>query len=146
MEARQILAFMLILLLISLAGTMLFLRFTPAGTNVLARFTATPPPPTPIPVTPIPKPKPTPILTVVGTPPTLNVKAAYLLDDDTGHTLDDFNGEVPLPMTSTTKIATAIVAIQTANLDRDITIPQEAIDEVVNNDGSSAQLVVGDQI
>lgn len=139
---RRILAIILIALAIGIALTSAVLAFTPLGTTLFAQTTptATPLPP------PTPTPKPTPILTVVGEPPTLNVKAAYLLDADTGHTLDDFHGEVPLPMASTTKIMTAVIALQTGNLDQVITVQQDAIDEVINNDGSSAQLKVGDKL
>src|SRR5256885_8156285 len=109
------------------------------GTLAASTPTATPlptPPPTP----------PKPVLTVVGQPPAVNARAAYLLDGDTGNTLDDFQGEVPLPMASTTKIMTAIIAIQTTDPDMVITIHQDAIDEVLNNGGSSAQLVVNDKL
>ena len=73
--------------------------------------------PTPIPPTPTPFPTPSPVLTVRGTPPTLQAKASYLIDTDTGNVLENVNGTQPLPMASTTKIMTALVAIQTASLD-----------------------------
>ena len=41
---------------------------------------------------------------------------------------------------------TAIIAIQTTDPDMVITIHQDAIDEVLNNGGSSAQLVVNDKL
>jgi D-alanyl-D-alanine carboxypeptidase (penicillin-binding protein 5/6) len=63
-----------------------------------------------------PTPTPAPILTVQGTPPPIKSSAAYLLDADTNHVLVNINGQ------------------------------QDAVDEVKKNDGSSAQLVVGDQI
>jgi len=145
---RRILAVILIVLALSIAVLTPVMAFTPMGANVLNRFAAaTPTPsPTPIPPTPTPTPVPKPILTVVGNPPTLHVGAAYLLDTDTGHTLDDFNGEVELPMASTTKIMTAVIAIQTGDLNQLITIKQDAINEVNNNLGSSANLRVNDQI
>jgi D-alanyl-D-alanine carboxypeptidase (penicillin-binding protein 5/6) len=86
------------------------------------------------------------ILTVQGPPPTIAARAAYLLDADTGHMLTDINGEKPLPMASTTKIMTALIAIQTSNLDQLVPIKQDAYDRAHNNGGSSANLVVGDQI
>ncbi len=128
---RRILAIILMVLAIGIGLTSAVLAFTPLGTTLFAQTTPTA---TPLPT---PTPKPTPILTVVGEPPTLNVKAAYLLDADTGHTLDDFHGEVPLPMASTTKIMTAVIALQTGNLDQVITVQQDAINEVIKNDGSS---------
>ncbi len=147
---RRILAIILLVLAVSIVVITPVLAFTPVGAHLLSGFaTATPTPtpwPTPIPFTPTPTPPPRPILTVVGTPPTLHAKAAYLLDADTGHTLDDFQGETPLPMASTTKIMTAIIAIQMGNLDQVITIKQDAYNEWVNNNGSNAQLHVGDKI
>src|SRR5579859_2334146 len=122
---RRILAVILLVLAISIAIMTPVLAFTPLGNNLLDRFAAAVPTDTPTPLpSPTPTPPPKPILTVVGTPPALHIKASYLLDVDTGHTLDDFNGEVPLPMASTTKIATAMVTIETGNLDQLVTIHQ----------------------
>ena len=146
---RRILGIVLLVVAISIVVMTPVLAFTPVGGNLLSRLAgATPtatPSPTPLPPTPTPIP-PKPILTAVGTPPALQVGAAYLLDSDTGHTLDDFHGEVPLPMASTTKIMTAVIAIQAGNLDQVITIQQDALNEVNNNNGSNANLQVGDQI
>jgi serine-type D-Ala-D-Ala carboxypeptidase (penicillin-binding protein 5/6) len=146
---RRILAIVLLVVAISIAVMTPVLAFTPMGSGLLSRFAAatpTPTPsPTPLPPTPTPTP-PKPVLTVVGSPPRLNVGGAYLLDHDTGHTLDDFRGETPLPMASTTKIMTAVIAIQAGNLDQVITIQQDALNEVNNNNGSTAFLKVGDQI
>ena len=148
---RRILAIILLVVAISIAIMTPVLAFTPMGNSLLSRLAgATPTPtatpsPTPLPPTPTPTP-PKPVLTVVGLPPGLNVGAAYLLDNDTGHTLDDLHGETPLPMASTTKIMTAVIAIQSGNLDQVITIGQDALNEVNNNNGSTAFLKVGDQI
>ncbi|TMC24328.1 MAG: D-alanyl-D-alanine carboxypeptidase [Chloroflexi bacterium] len=109
------------------------LAFTPVGTSVLTIWLS-------------PTPTPKPILTVRGTPPAINATAAYVLDADSGHALVDINGGQRLPMASTTKIMTAILTIDKANLKQMVTIKQNAIDEVNKNQGSSAQLVVGDQI
>jgi len=76
----------------------------------------------------------------------VSAKAAYLLDADTGHVLVDVQGEQRLPMASTTKIMTALIAIQTADLSQIVSVRQDAINEVRTHNGSSAQLVVGDQI
>lgn len=137
-----LLALALCLILVSL------LLLTPGGSQTLVTtgFIAPTSTPTPKPFTPSPLPSPTPILTVRGTPPTTTATADYLLDADTGHTLVNIHGERPLPMASTTKIMTALIAIQTGNLDQVVTIKQDARDEVVNNGGSSAFLVVGDKI
>src|SRR5256884_8357274 len=95
---------------------------------------------------PAPCPRRTPMLTVGGTPPPVSAQAAYLLDADTGHVLVDVRGEQRLPMASTTKIMTALIVIQTADLSQLVTIRQDAIKEVQAHNGSTANLVVGDQI
>ncbi|HWS85010.1 MAG TPA: D-alanyl-D-alanine carboxypeptidase family protein [Ktedonobacteraceae bacterium] len=110
------------------------LLFTPTGAKVLTDLH------------PAPTPTPDPVLTVQGTPPPIQSAAAYLLDADTNHVLVNINGQKRLPMASTTKIMTALLAIQKGNLDQIVTIQQDAIDESQKNNGSSAQLVVGDQI
>ncbi len=131
---RRIFAVILLLLamilLIVVGGV---LAYTPPGKRIISSFG----PPTPT---------PTPILTVRGTPPRVNAKATYLLDADTWHVLVDVQGQQRLPMASTTKIMTALITIETADLNKVVTIKQDAIDEVKKNMGSSAQLVVGDQI
>ena len=131
---RRIFASLLFFLAAELVLVGLMLAFTPFGMRVVHDLV---PPPTP---------SPTPILTVRGTPPSVSAQAAYLLDADTGHVLDDVHGEQRLPMASTTKIMTALIAIQTADLNQLVTIRQDSIDEVKKHNGSSAYLVVGDQI
>jgi D-alanyl-D-alanine carboxypeptidase (penicillin-binding protein 5/6) len=49
-------------------------------------------------------------------------------------------------MASTTKIMTAIIALEKGDLNQVVTVKQDAADEVKKNNGSSAQLVIGDQI
>ena len=145
---RRIAAITLFLIVICLGIMAPVLAFTPVGRNLLNTFTQVTPTvttslslPTPAPTTP-----PAPVLTVRGKPPTVSAAAAYLLDADTGHTLVDLNGEEPLPMASTTKIMTAIIAIETADPDQLVTVRQDAYNEVQQNNGSSAFLVVGDKI
>src|SRR6266567_2866990 len=131
---RSVIATILLMLAIEIVIMVPLLIFTPPGKQVLAD------------VFPSPTPSPTPILTVKGTPPSISAKAAYLLDADTGHTLVNINGQMRLPMASTTKIMTAMLVIEKANLNQMVTIKQDAIDEVKKNFGSSAQLIVGDKI
>ena len=131
---RRIVAIILFFLAAELVIAAPVLAFTPFGTRLLHDLI--PPPP----------PLPTPILTVRLTPPAVSAKAAYLLDADTGHVLVDVQGEQRLPMASTTKIMTALIAIQTADLSQIVSVRQDAINEVRTHNGSSAQLVVGDQI
>ncbi|MBO0795588.1 MAG: D-alanyl-D-alanine carboxypeptidase, partial [Ktedonobacteraceae bacterium] len=63
----------------------------------------------------------------------------------TDHVLVDSNGEKPMPMASTTKIMTALIAMQTGNLNQVITVKQDAIDRV-GTIGSNAGLVVGEKL
>ena len=131
---RRILALILMVLAVELALAVPVLALTPFGTRLLQDLA------------PSPSPSPTPILTVRGTPPPVNAQAAYLLDADTGHVLADVRGEQRLPMASTTKVMTALITIQTADLNQIVTIKQDAITQVQQYNGSSANLVVGDQI
>ncbi|HLX56309.1 MAG TPA: serine hydrolase [Ktedonobacteraceae bacterium] len=147
---RRFIAIILLFIAISLLIAVPVLAFTPLGANLLdgsaqptaiATFA-----PTFLPFTPTPTPKPTPVLTVRGSPPAISANEAILEDNDTGHILYDLNGERPQPMASTTKIMTAVIAIQTASLDMLITVHQDAVNEVSNNGGSSAQLHAGEQL
>lgn len=89
----------------------------------------------------------TPALTVTGTPPPTSAKAVYLMDADTANPLDDWHGELSLPMASTTKIMTALLAIQCGQLDRLVTIHQDALDEVIDNaNATNAGLQLDEQI
>src|SRR5258708_40078774 len=131
---RRILAIILLVLAVSIAVITPVLAFTPVGAHLLNSFanaTPTPTPwPTPVPFTPTPTPPPKPILTVEGILPTIHAKAAYLLDADTAHTLDDFHGEIPLPMASTTKIMTAVIAIPMGKPYQVYTLKQESPPEM----------------
>jgi D-alanyl-D-alanine carboxypeptidase (penicillin-binding protein 5/6) len=86
------------------------------------------------------------VLTVQGSLPHIDARAAYLLDMTTGNTLVDIHGELSMPMASTTKIMTALIAIQTADPDRMIPVTQSGYDRVHVDDGSSAGLAVGERI
>ena len=119
--------------------------FTPVGRNLFSGSTSTPTP-TLIPFTPTPTPKPTPILTAKGTPPAITASESILLDNDTSHILYESNGEKPVPMASTTKIMTALIAIQAGDLNSPVIIHQDAVNEVILNNGSSANLHAGDQL
>lgn len=124
------LLFALLLILAFAVGVLVPL--TPAGAALIAALAPAPPP--------------KPVLTVRGKPPTVSATAAYLLDADTGNVLVNVNGQQKLPMASTTKMMTAYIALQEAKLDTMVTVKQDAVDEVQKNEGSSAQLVAGDQL
>ena len=87
-----------------------------------------------------------PILTPQGSPPSVSAASAFLLDADSGKTLADINGEQERTMASTTKIMTALVALQQGQLDQLITVHEDAIQEVEQNDGSNAGLQVNEQL
>lgn len=142
---RRTIAIALLFISISIIILVPILTFTPMGKRLFGETTATPTP-TLVPFTPTPTPKPTPILTVKGKPPAITASEAILLDNDTGHILDDQQGERPAPMASTTKIMTALIAIQAGNLNKVVTIQKDAINEAILHNGSNANLRVGDQL
>lgn len=53
-------------------------------------------------------------------------KSALLMDQETGRVLFEKNGELCLPMASTTKIMTCIIALENADLDLEISVSQLA--------------------
>ncbi|RAQ95503.1 D-alanyl-D-alanine carboxypeptidase family protein [Thermogemmatispora tikiterensis] len=97
-------------------------------------------------LSPTPRPTLAPVLTPRGSPPSLTAAEAMLLDADSDRILADINGEVPRPMASTTKIMTAVIALQIGNLDQEITVGADAVNEARDNDGSNAGLQVGEQL
>lgn len=148
MDRRKIIALALILIATIMIICVPLWLLTPLGANVLnlGQPDLNGPPLTPLVFKTIPRPKTQPILTVEGAPGVVSADEALLMDASTGNILYDKNGETPVPMASTTKIMTALIAIQSGQLNQTVTIGQDAINEVIENDGSSAQLVVGNQI
>ena len=149
--ARRISAVILLFLAISLLIAAPVLAFTPVGARLLGGAQqGTPadfiPSPTFLPFTPTPTPKPAPVLTAQGRPGQITANEAILVDNDTGHILYDLNGEHPQPMASTTKITTALLAIQTTDLNTIVRVQQDALNEVIDNNGSTAGLRVGDEL
>lgn len=78
----------------------------------------------------------------VTSPPASSAKAMALLDVQSGTLLAAQNENERLPMASTTKIMTALLAIELLPLDRIVTVPPEA----VGVEGSSIYLFAGEQI
>ena len=62
--------------------------------------------------------------------PSVFATSAYLLDADTGATLYAFNPFMHLPMMSTTKLMTAVLAVEKGNLDQKITISSAMAREI----------------
>jgi D-alanyl-D-alanine carboxypeptidase len=133
MKKSLVLAILLVLLaeiIISLP----LLIFTPAGPSIYGYLH------------PTPTPTPQPILTPRGTPPALKSSIGYLLDNETMRPLIDIQSEKRVPMASTTKIMTALIALEKAQPDELVTVKQDAVDEVNKNQGSNAALAVGEKI
>ena len=70
----------------------------------------------------------------------LSAKSAVLIEASTGRIIYSKNANQPLPMASTTKIMTALVAIEKMSVDTLVTIPREA----VGIEGSSIYLYEGE--
>lgn len=58
--------------------------------------------------------------------PTVTAKAAYLVDNQTGEVLWQRNPDLPLPPASTTKIVTAMLALQSGRLDDSFAVTLDA--------------------
>ncbi len=76
----------------------------------------------------------------VDTPPSLSAKSAILMEAESGAVIYEKNADTPLPMASTTKIMTALVAMELASPERLIEIDPRA----VGVEGSSVYLVEGE--
>ncbi len=72
--------------------------------------------------------------------PSVSARAAILLEPTTGRILFEKQADTRLSMASTTKIMTALVALECSSLDEEVTVPKEA----VGTEGSSAYLREGD--
>ncbi|WP_297164402.1 D-alanyl-D-alanine carboxypeptidase family protein [Thermogemmatispora sp.] len=143
----RILAALLLVLAASIAIGTSLLVFTPLGAKPASGpFAAATPTATGTQLPPTPTPTLAPVLTPHGTPPALSAAEAMLLDADSGRILVDMNGEVPRPMASTTKIMTAVIALQIGDLHQEITVGADAVNEARDNDGSNAGLQVGERL
>ena len=80
-------------------------------------------------------------------PEGVGAKAAYLLDAESGEELWSKDDTTQRQMASTTKIMTAVVALETEGaLDKQITVKQEYRDYVEQEGGSTADLKTGDKL
>lgn len=75
-----------------------------------------------------------------GTCAAYSAQAYALMDADTGRVLSQGSGSERLPMASTTKIMTALVAVESGNLDRIIEVPASC----AGTEGSSMYLQAGE--
>ncbi len=74
--------------------------------------------------------------------PRVSAESAALFEADTGDVIFEVNGRKKLPMASTTKIMTALVALEEGDLDERFTVPREA----VGVEGSSVYLAEGETV
>ncbi|RLL68092.1 serine hydrolase [Streptomyces sp. Z26] len=85
--------------------------------------------------------------TAAAAPSGVGAKGAYLLDAGSGKKLWSKGDTTKRQMASTTKIMTAIVALQTKGaLDKQITVKQEYRDYVTREGASTADLRTGDKL
>ena len=135
MEQRTVLAIALVMMIVIMALTIFFVSSALSGV-LLAQLAAPTPTPSPTPSPLPPTPTPTPV-------PFISGSAAYLIDAETGRVLYNMNSSQQLPIASTTKIMTSIVAIENANLEQGVTVEQSDLDQVPPG-ASTAGLVAGD--
>lgn len=74
--------------------------------------------------------------------PTVSARSAILVNGRTGEVYCGKNAEARLPMASTTKIMTALVAVEALPLDTVVLVPREA----VGTEGSSIYLYEGEEL
>ena len=74
--------------------------------------------------------------------PAVSARSAILIEAESGDVLFTKNADERLPMASTTKIMTALVAIEKMPLETIITVPKEA----VGVEGSSVYLQIGEKL
>jgi D-alanyl-D-alanine carboxypeptidase (penicillin-binding protein 5/6) len=74
-------------------------------------------------------------------PPPVDAAAYIVVDQGTGETLARKAADRELPMASTTKIMTALIVLERANLDDELTVPPSAAIE-----GSSGRLETGERL
>lgn len=71
-----------------------------------------------------------------------SAKAHILMEVSTGRVFDEYNADEKLPMASTTKILTGLLAAENCNLDEIVTVPKEA----TGIEGTSMYLVEGETL
>ena len=102
-------------------------------------------------VAPAARPRPSdspsvPLITVTGAPQSVKAKGAILADAATGQVLWGRGLDTERPMASVTKVMTALVVLESGNLDREIRVPKAAFTYVWKYGGESAALRPGDEL
>lgn len=82
------------------------------------------------------------LLLPVHAAPETSAQSAILIDADTGQVLYEHNADTPSLIASTTKIMTALVALEHLPPEQEVTIPKEA----VGIEGSSLYLQAGEKL
>lgn len=82
---------------------------------------------------------------VLAQSPTLDAGAYILIDADTGNVLCEQNPNLKVYPASTTKIMTAILALENGDLDQEMTATQSAVDDIGEN-GSNIGIIPGEII
>lgn len=72
----------------------------------------------------------------------VSAESAILIDADSGNIIYEYNAEARLPMASTTKIMTALVAIENCPIEKTVTVTKQA----VGIEGSSIYLYEGEKL
>ena len=78
----------------------------------------------------------------IQSPPSISAKSALLMEAESGSVICEKNAHVRLPMASTTKIMTALVALEVAAPDTNIVVDARAVD----TEGSSIYLCEGEKL
>lgn len=145
MKQRVLLVGALILMIVLIVVTGVFFSSVLSfGQNTNAATTLLTPTATPTEL-PTPTDTPTPLPPSPTPPPLVNGSSAYLLDATMGRVLLNVESHLRVPMWSTTKVMTALLAIERLLPDEIVTIQQSELNEVP--DGMSvAQLHATDQM
>ena len=98
--------------------------------------------------TPSPRPRPPagPVIEVTGTPAGVKAKGAVLADAGTGQVLWGRGLDSERPMASVTKVMTALVVLDSGQLDQQVRVPKAAFDYAWKYGGETASLRPGDEL
>src|SRR5579862_3780715 len=87
-----------------------------------------------------------PVIDVTGTPPGVKAKGAVVADAATGQVLWGRGLDTERPMASVTKVMTALMVIDSGNLNQEIRVPKVAFNYAWKYGGETASLHPGDEL
>jgi len=93
-----------------------------------------------------PRPPAGPVIDVTGAPQGVKAKGAVLADAATGQVLWGRGLDTERPMASVTKVMTALMVIESGNLNQEIRVPQAAFNYAWKYGGETASLHPGDEL